>query len=435
MRTTPAQEESAGFPRDVTTRLLTSASYPTAGLTVAALDAKGERGFCRGKERVDQDADVDLDTRYLFGSFTKVLTAALVCQLADDGKLGLDDAARRYLPRVPRSDVTVRQLLSHTAGLADMFHFVENADAVIDHVFATDAIAPPGKLFSYSNAGYVVLGRIVEEVGDASWYTQIERRLLVPLDVESVLAPSDRCEADALGHVYSREQGRLIPQPMWPAVGGALDAAGSRLQGSARDAARLAMGIATGITPGGTRLLEPPVLSEMLKAHAEVPGAGMMARHWCLGWAMLTDQRHRPVYGHMGGTSAIVAAAPEAESACAVLTNFPFGARLGREVLAAYFDVRLPDLSLLSERALPEDARLLEGTYRSNTLLVSVQLDQGRLWMTNPLGGRALPLMALGGRTFCVDLGELATDVTFIGPRGAQPTGIHLGLRLLARSA
>lgn len=97
--------------------------------------------------------------------------------------------------------------------------------------------------------------------------------------------------------------------------------------------------------------------------------------------------------------------------------------------------MRVPDLAASSEHLLPDDARLLEGTYRSNILLVSVHLDQGRLWMSNPLGGPALPLVALGGRSFCADLGELASDVTFIGAPGSQPTGIHVGLRLLARLA
>lgn len=416
--------------------LIRSQPYPTMGIAMAAKDPSGETLFCHGHVCADGGAPVVPDTQFLFGSFTKVLTAAIVCQLVDEKRIRLDDAVVTYLPQVPYDDVTVRHLLSHTAGLPDMFHRVDSADEVIAHIANVGRLAPAGAGFSYSNAGYVILGHLIEEICGNSWLAELARRWLEPLHIASVTPGSDSGSNPGHGHVYCPETGGLVSGAMWPEVGSAFEAAGSRLQGTARDAARLAMAILTGRGPDHRRaLLSPGMVAEMLTPQVVVPGAGLMASQWCLGWSVLSERGARiPVYGHQGGTSVLVAALPAQAATCAVLSNFPFGYRLARDLIREHLGVSLHTSVTRASAAPPaDDFARLAGTYRSSTLSITVRCEHGRLLISNPLGGPAVPLVHLNGRSFCADYGELVTDVTFSPAEDEPPASVHIALRLLPR--
>jgi D-alanyl-D-alanine carboxypeptidase len=113
------------------------------------------------------------------GSVTKTLTAEVVLQLVDQGKVGLEDAVTTYLPGVPNGDaITVRQLLAMTAGL---FNYTEDeyfnttldkdptrpwtAGEVIGIALAHPPYFPPGQGYHYSNTNYEILGVIAEKGG------------------------------------------------------------------------------------------------------------------------------------------------------------------------------------------------------------------------------------------------------------------------------
>ena len=113
------------------------------------------------------------DSVFQVGSITKVWTTTLVMQLVDEGKLDLDEPVRRYLPEFVIADedaaaaITVRQLMCHTAGFeGDLFTDTGKGDDCVEKYVATLAevtqLFPPGEMFSYNNAGFCVLGRIVE---------------------------------------------------------------------------------------------------------------------------------------------------------------------------------------------------------------------------------------------------------------------------------
>ncbi|HIE0125248.1 TPA: serine hydrolase domain-containing protein [Stenotrophomonas maltophilia] len=135
---------------------------------------------------------VDGDTRFRLASSNKMFTSVGILQLVQAGKLGLDDTIGMHLPDYPNKAVagavTVRQLLTHTSGLGDFFgddfdQYSASLKTLDDYVqrFAKDPPQfTPGSQDSYSNYGFIVLGRIIEAVSGQSYYAYVEEHILRP---------------------------------------------------------------------------------------------------------------------------------------------------------------------------------------------------------------------------------------------------------------
>ncbi|HEY4366607.1 MAG TPA: serine hydrolase domain-containing protein [Steroidobacteraceae bacterium] len=130
-----------------------------------------------------------LDTQYRLGSMNKMFTAIAVLQLVEAGKLSLDGTVGRYLPDYPNAEVaskvTLRQILTHTAGMGDIFgaQFLANRDRLREHQNYIDLYgsrAPefePGTQDGYSNYGFVILGAVIERVTGQSYYDYMQRNV------------------------------------------------------------------------------------------------------------------------------------------------------------------------------------------------------------------------------------------------------------------
>lgn len=120
-----------------------------------------------------------IETKYRIGSVTKQFTAACIMQLAEQGKLSLDDKLSKYITDYPKGDsVTIHMLLNHTSGIknyTDMPAFWPKAvlPMVPDSMIAIFKNAPydfsPGSKWKYSNSGYFLLGYIIEKVSKTSY--------------------------------------------------------------------------------------------------------------------------------------------------------------------------------------------------------------------------------------------------------------------------
>ncbi|NEY31236.1 serine hydrolase, partial [Streptomyces sp. PRKS01-65] len=127
------------------------------------------------------------DTAVPLGSVTKLYTAAAVLLLADDGDLDLDEPAAAILPELRAlPEVTIRHLLSHTAGLpsgpdSDTAAGLTTARYLASVCAPRDVLFAPGTGFSYSNAGYTAAGRLIEEITGMTWREAIRALLLDPL--------------------------------------------------------------------------------------------------------------------------------------------------------------------------------------------------------------------------------------------------------------
>jgi CubicO group peptidase (beta-lactamase class C family) len=162
---------------------------------VLARELHGHADLAAGRAVTDE-------TIFHWASNTKTLTGIAILQLRDRGLLSLDDPAVRWLPELrdvhapfgPIEEVTVRRLLSHTAGFRSStwpwggdqpWHPFEPTrwDQLAVMMPWTALLFEPGSRFGYSNPGIVFLARIVERVSGEPWEAYVEKRILRPLDM------------------------------------------------------------------------------------------------------------------------------------------------------------------------------------------------------------------------------------------------------------
>lgn len=136
-----------------------------------------------------------LSTTLMAYSMTKIFTAVAVLQLAERGKLGLDDEIDRYSPdgAYHGQRITLRQLLNHTSGVPNPIplRWVHLAaeDSSFDEAEALasvlrenpDLALEPGRKFAYSNIGYWLLGKVVEQATGQSYPAYVRENILQPL--------------------------------------------------------------------------------------------------------------------------------------------------------------------------------------------------------------------------------------------------------------
>ncbi|WP_448811180.1 serine hydrolase domain-containing protein [Agromyces bauzanensis] len=170
---------------------------------VAIIDSpdRGTYEVALGVADVDTEEPMRMDDHFRVGSNTKTMTATVILQLADEGKLALDDPLAPYFPGVDTNGATLRQALNMTSGIPTYTTdpFLNGlADApqrvwTADDLFATIAGQPPefapGAGWDYSNTNYLMLALIAEQVGGASLGDLITERVFAPLGMTGCSLP------------------------------------------------------------------------------------------------------------------------------------------------------------------------------------------------------------------------------------------------------
>ncbi len=137
-----------------------------------------------------------VDTKFRLGSATKQFTAGLVLDLVEEKKLALDGCISDYLPEF-RKDigriVTIHQLLTHSSGITmpaltseeywDFFQKEKTTQELVDDLCSEDLAFTPGEKFSYSSAGYILLGAVIERVTGQPFEQVLRERILEPYDM------------------------------------------------------------------------------------------------------------------------------------------------------------------------------------------------------------------------------------------------------------
>ncbi|MEV0731466.1 serine hydrolase domain-containing protein [Polymorphospora sp. NPDC050346] len=130
----------------------------------------------------------DPHRQYRIGSISKTMTAVLLMQLRDEGRVALDDPLDRHLPGTPVGTVTLRQLLGHASGLqrepeGDWWERSAGTDldTLLGNLTADKLAYPPHRTYHYSNLAYGLLGGVVERITGKPWATVLGERLLEPL--------------------------------------------------------------------------------------------------------------------------------------------------------------------------------------------------------------------------------------------------------------
>ncbi|MFD9224165.1 serine hydrolase domain-containing protein [Streptomyces sp. NPDC060064] len=175
-----------------------------------------------GRERLPQD-------RFRVGSITKTFVATVVLQLEAEGRLSLDDTVEQWLPGVVRGNghdgrrITLRQLLNHTSGIYNYTGdpgFLEKVfgDGFFQHRY--DTWTPrqlvglamghrpeftPGTAWKYSNTNFILAGMVVERVTGRPYGSEIERRILRPLQLRATSVPGTEARMPRpSGRAYSK---------------------------------------------------------------------------------------------------------------------------------------------------------------------------------------------------------------------------------------
>jgi len=336
-------------------------------------------------------APVLADSIFQIGSVTKVWTATLVMQLVAEGRVGLDDPVRRHLPgfRIADEDaseeITIRQLLTHTSGFeGDIFTDTGKGDdclaRYVDLLAGVPQLFPPGEMFSYNNAGFCVLGRVLEVLDDEPFDRVLRRRLLDPLGLRHVACDPYEAvvQSTAVGHLADG------PTTVW-ALARSNAPAGSMLAMRATDLLTFARAH-----------LDAPALAVMREQQVRQPDL-LQGSGWGLGWELF-DQPGATVFGHDGNTigqSAFLRILPEHDVTFALLTNGGNGRGLFEALARRVYD----DLAGIAfpERPEPDpdgqvaDPRRLCGRYGSASAQTSVSADgSGRVWLERtPIGEAA----------------------------------------------
>jgi D-alanyl-D-alanine carboxypeptidase len=147
------------------------------------------KGF--GRRSVESSAPIGDDTLFGIGSVTKQFTAAATLLLAEQGKLSVDDKVAKFYPRLTRANgITLLDLMNHVSGYPDYYplDFVDRRmlkPIAPDDLVRRYAGAPldfePGTRWSYSNTGFVLLGRILEDVSGQSLGSFLSEKIFGPL--------------------------------------------------------------------------------------------------------------------------------------------------------------------------------------------------------------------------------------------------------------
>jgi CubicO group peptidase (beta-lactamase class C family) len=301
-----------------------------------------------GHERHGDAALVSQQSGFPFGSVTKSFTATVVLQLVSSGDLELDEPIGSYIPELAAAPngidrlVTPRQLLSHTSGLPCDFD-AETPETTSFRRYALSArtlelVHRPGTAFSYSNAGFILIGLLIEDVTGMTWWDAVESLVLRPLNIEPAFYPDPRISLGhrpiVSGHSVSARFGRTVAvQSLLPMVYGP---AGG-LAGSAADLVAFGRMHLGAVATAG--LLAAPELELMRSGAGDVAPFGL-ASGWGLGLARF-HTGDADWFGHDGtadGTTCHLRFEPVRGVALAVTTNAMGGLRLWEDVLIALRD-------------------------------------------------------------------------------------------------
>ena len=180
-----------------------------------------------GYANYSEETLIDDNSAYQLASVSKQFTAAAILQLVEKNQISLDDTLTRYIPELNYDQITIRQMLNHTSGLAIYFWLAENKwtgkhapsnEEVVNLMAEYDLpqFFRSGARFDYSNTGYLLLATIVERVSGLSFGDYLQQNIFDPLDMDGAFVY--RYQIDSLRdnqlngyRRYGRKRRYIIP--------------------------------------------------------------------------------------------------------------------------------------------------------------------------------------------------------------------------------
>jgi CubicO group peptidase (beta-lactamase class C family) len=373
---------------------------PGAALGIVADGVVTIRGL--GITNVEDPLPIDAHTVFPIASISKTFAATAMMRLVEQGKIDLRAPVRTYLPEfrvrdeAVSRDVTVWHLLTHLGGWEGQVSGAERGTETLKNFVAsiTDVmqVAPPGKAWSYNNAGFSIAGRIIEVVTGTSINRAMRDLVFQPLGLEhaGTTAGDFIVQRFAAGHT-AREGKTTLQRPFVPSTSVTAGGVGLCVT-DLLTYARFHMG--DGRPAKGDRLLKRESLEQMRTAQLHKQGTDDDIG---LAWHI---RQLGPIrtFGHggtLGGHILLLEIVPERDFAIAILTNANTGWRLiqdvEREALKSYVGATYSLNQAIAHRGLvetlpsvqplapqPDPAPYLGSYARPSTSYV-VRVDGGKL--------------------------------------------------------
>ncbi|MFG1948309.1 serine hydrolase domain-containing protein [Nonomuraea sp. NPDC048826] len=319
---------------------LVEAKAVTAALVLVREDGR-DRVLAAGVRDVRAKAPADPRGYFRAGSVTKTFVAAVLLQLADEGKLALDDRVERHLPgALPEgSQVTVRRLLDHTSGIFDYAGagipgwsardyrpreslYDQTPQELLAVGLSKKPYFEPGRGWRYSNTNYVVAALLIEKLTGRPYAEEIGRRILRPLGLRHTLFPGHRKDLPrphARG--YAAYRGTMVDATR---MNPSLEYGAGEVVSTTKDLATFFDALL------GGKLVSEQALKQMRTLRDAGGGMG-----YGLGLQAFPLPCGGKVYGHSGGTFGYLTYALRSDSGrTLVLSANPYTGEIPRSALA-----------------------------------------------------------------------------------------------------
>lgn len=334
-----AQDGAQAFPLDVAADLQAQMDELVAGGVppgvVAWIDAPGYRlEGASGSADLSDDTPMSPDGAFRVGSITKMFTAVVIMQLAEEGVLSPDDPLALWLPdvadRLPNGDqITLRHLLGHTSGVSNVVeHEAYYADIFTDiavdeetgnvslacverdpndtlerYVYGKDAQFEPGAQYRYSNTNYTLLGMVVEAAAEMPVAEAYHTRIYEPLGMAATFLD---CYEEPVTDVVRGYTGTVEALTDVTELHESVGWSAGGLVSTAPDLIAFARGLF-----GGALFDDPETLAAMMPEEGSPYGLGIANQGGYIGHA-----------GAIAGFRSTLTYAPELDAVAVVLYNY-----------------------------------------------------------------------------------------------------------------
>jgi CubicO group peptidase (beta-lactamase class C family) len=438
--------------------------YGVPGVALGIIDANTVTTRGLGITNVEDSLPVTAHTVFPIASISKTFAATAIMRLVEQGKVDLRAPVRTYIPnfRVRDStvsrDVTVWHLLTHLGGWEGQVGGPDRGTATLENFVATTLpdlmqVAPPGKAWSYNNAGFSIAGRVIEVVTGKSINAAMRELVFQPLGLEHAGTTAGDFIVNRFAAGHSSRDGKVtLQRPFTPSASVTAGGVGLDIT-DILTYARFHMG--DGTAANGERVLERKSLELMRTAQAPKQSTGDSIG---IAWHI---RQVGPIhtYGHggtLGGHILLLELVPERSFAIAILTNANTGWRLiqdvEREALKSYLGAAYAANQAIAHRGLVEtlpsvqplarqpDLTAYVGTYARPNNSYVVRADGGKLIVQdrqNSGGGtpREFPITFFGpDRAVVTDGPDRGQSIEFVRDDGGRVTWIRVVGRVAVRT-
>lgn len=300
-----------------------------AGISVAMIrDGEIASTWQAGYADVANKKPVTDETVFQIASISKTVTGIAVMQLYERGLIDLDDDINQYLsfkiehPQYPENPITFRRLLSHTAGLKDNWDVINSSytiatgggdsDVTLDvfvkgyfvkggqwyHPELNFTESAPGKDFLYSNAGYGLLGYLVEEISGSSFPEYCKTNIFLPLEMDHTTWLLKDTNTKIMAIPYEGNK----PLPFYSFA----TYPDGALKTTPADYARLLIAVMNAGQYKGKSIMQPETVAEMLTPVAKEGRQALSWNYDSLEELQLQELDNGHIIGHTGGDPGIV---------------------------------------------------------------------------------------------------------------------------------